>query len=179
MVLSDKVKYLIEKEYEAFKDYMYANSPKEIRDQLGQFFTPASLTIKMLEGYDTFEGHYVLDPCSGSGNLLTGCIIAGCNPKDVFGNDYDPRMVKACRERIRTIPDRLEQYDKAFADELRAKLNDFNDWQIHRGDANDFFCIDEFGPDYKQKLEEHYLEQQNALFPMLTNEQVEFLKEVD
>ena len=134
----------------------------------------------MIEGYDTFENHFVLDPCSGSGNLLAGCIIAGCDPKNIFGNDYDARMVKACRERIKTIPDRLEQYDKEFANKLREKLKDFNDWQIHRGDATDFFCVDEFGPDYRQKLEEHYYEIDDPLGLFgISDIHKEFLKEVD
>jgi len=189
MQLDNKIKNLIIKEYEAFKDYMYANSPKEVRDELGQFFTPASLTTKMIECYKTFENRFVLDATSGSGNLLAGCIIAGCDPSLVFGNDYDARMVKACRERIKTIPDRLEQYDKEFADSLREKLKQFNDWQIHRGDATDFFCIDEFGPDYKDKLIDHWYEanpialmldpDHKALDTWLSQEQVEFLKEVD
>lgn len=45
MKLSDRIRNLITKEYEAFKEQMYANSPKDTRDKLGQFFTPAELTI--------------------------------------------------------------------------------------------------------------------------------------
>lgn len=185
MQLSNETKQLIINEYNEFKKQMYAGSPKDIRDKLGQFFTSADLTIKMIECYDTFENKYILDPTSGSGNLLAGCIIAGAAPDKVFGNDYDTRMVRACRERIRTIPDRLEQYDSKAAAELRSRLKQFNDWQIHRGDATDSFCLDEFGPDYKQKLEEHYYEVNLGPYAVslfgteLTDEQIEFLREVD
>ena len=168
MKLSQQIKDLINKEYEDFKAYMYANSPKEIRDQLGQFFTPASLSIKMLEAYEieTLAEHTIIDPTSGSGNLLAACLIAGADSDKVFGNDYDPRMVKACRERLKNVCDMLGK--------PRIK-----DWQIHRGDATDIFCLTEFGPDYKEKLTQHYLDKEVGLFPMLTKEQEEFLKEVD
>ncbi|MCI6704018.1 MAG: SAM-dependent methyltransferase [Erysipelotrichaceae bacterium] len=185
MKLTNKIINLITTEYNAFKDYMYANSPKDIRDNLGQFFTPSNITIQMLDLYDDLSVSKILDPCSGSGNLLAAAIIAGAGSNKVFGNDYDVRMVRACRERIRTIPDRLETVDKTFADELREKLKSFNDWQIHKGDATDSFCLTYFGPDYKQKLEEHYLNSNigpyafSLLDAELTDEQKEFLREVD
>ena len=184
MKLNNKTKTLITAEYDSFKEYMYANSPKEVRDQLGQFFTPAGATIMMLEKLeDDWSNGNILDPTSGSGNLLSAAIIAGADPNKVFGNDYDARMVGACRERIKTIPDRLEIVDKTFADELREKLKSFNDWQIHKGDATDSFCLTYFGPDYKQKLEEHYLDSSPYAFSLLgaelTDEQKEFLREVD
>ena len=178
MKLSDETKTLIEKEYEDFKKYMYANSPKEIRDQLGQFFTPASLSIKMLEAYDidTFAGHTIIDPTSGSGNLLAAMLIAGADSDKILGNDYDPRMVKACRERLNKVCDMLGKPH-------------IQDWQIHRGDATDIFCLTEFGPDYKYKLIEHYYNElampsfytpsYEEMLSWLSNEQKEFLKEVD
>ena len=186
MKLDNKTKALIITEYDSFKEYMYANSPKEVRDQLGQFFTPAGATIMMLEKLEAdWSNGNILDPTSGSGNLLSAAIIAGADPNKVFGNDYDVRMVRACRERIRTIPDRLETVDKTFADELREKLKSFSDWQIHKGDATDSFCLTYFGPDYKQKLEERYLASNIGLYAFrllgveLTDEQKEFLREVD
>ena len=186
MKLDNKTKALIITEYDSFKEYMYANSPKEVRDQLGQFFTPAGATIMMLEKLEAdWSNGNILDPTSGSGNLLSAAIIAGADPNKVFGNDYDVRMVRACRERIRTIPDRLETVDKTFADELREKLKSFSDWQIHKGDATDSFCLTYFGPDYKQKLEERYLDSNIGLYAFsllgaeLTDEQKEFLREVD
>lgn len=186
MKLDNKTKTLIITEYDSFKEYMYANSPKCVRDQLGQFFTPAGATIMMLEKLEAdWSNGNILDPTSGSGNLLSAAIIAGADPDKVFGNDYDTRMVRACRERIRTIPDRLETVDKTFADKLREKLKSFSDWQIHKGDATDSFCLTYFGPDYKQKLEDHYYEVNLGHYVMcltgneLTDKQEEFLREVD
>jgi SAM-dependent methyltransferase len=167
MKLTKEIKELIIQEYESFKAYMYANSPKDIRDKLGQFFTPALVVIEMLEKLpdDALDGN-ILDPTSGSGNLLAACLIAGADSDKVFGNEYDPVMVKACRERLNNVCKLLGK-------------SQINDWQIHRGDATDSFCLKYFGPDYKQKLEEHYLAEQYSLFPMLTKTQEDFLKEVD
>ena len=58
------------------------------------------------------------------------------------------------------------------------------DWQIHRGDATDSFCITYFGTDYKEKLKQHYLDEAQgdyafSLVSVLTKEQEEFLSEVD
>lgn len=177
MKLNNEIKALIEKEYEDFKEYMYANSPKEIRDELGQFFTPAGAAIQMLEMLpnDALIGN-VLDPTSGSGNLLAAALIAGADSDKVFGNDYDPRMVKACRERLNKVCDMLGKPH-------------IRDWQIHRGDATDAFCLTEFGPDYKNKLIEHYYSESampsfytpsvEEMLTWLSNEQKEFIKEVD
>ena len=178
MQLAESVKQLIIHEYNEFKAFMYANSPKDTRDQLGQFFTPAEITIKMLECYSLVNS-IMLDPTSGSGNLLAACLIAGVPASNLRGNEFDARMVKACRDRLKTLPDRIMAVDKEKALELAKSLESFNDWQIHRGDATDSFCLTYFGPDYKQKLEEHFLEGQHSLFPMLTKDQEEFLKEVD
>lgn len=182
MNIKSEIKNLIKEEYKAFEEQMYTGKTKAERDELAQFFTPPEISIKLLEAYDveSLAGKIIRDPTSGSGNLLAAVIIAGADADKILGNDYDARMVKACRERIKTIPDRLEAIDKKFADELREKLKSFNDWQIHRGDATDSFCLKEFGPDYKQKLEQHYLYDGEAtLFPVLSKEQEEFLREVD
>ena len=167
MNLTNKIKETIQQEYEGFKAFMYANSSKETRDKLGQFFTPASVVIEMLAKLpdDALIGN-ILDPTSGSGNLLAACLIAGADSDKVFGNEYDPIMVVACRERLNKVCDLLGKPH-------------INDWQIHRGDATDSFCLTYFGPDYKQKLEEHLLESQHSMFPMLTKDQEDFLKEVD
>ena len=111
-------------EFNKFKEYMYAGKTKEERDELAQFFTPPEISIKLLELYnvESLINKVIQDPCSGSGNLLVAAIIAGADLDKVLGNDYDAAMVKLCRERIRTIPDRLEEIDKEFANSLRVKL---------------------------------------------------------
>ncbi len=143
----------------------------EKRIALGQFYTPANICIQMLEEFecDTLENKVILDPCCGSGNLLIACLVAGANINNLYGNDYDYDAVALCRRRL----------VMAYKELYNIEPKEFANWQIHRGDATDAFCLTEFGPDYKQKLEEHYLLEQDGLFPMLTNEQEEFLKEVD
>ena len=87
-----------------------------------------------------------------------------CNK--IYGNELDAVAVKLCRKRINRACDILGKPH-------------IQDWQIHKGDALDSFCLQEFGPDYKQRLEQHYLDSQFSLFPMLSKEQEEFLTEVD
>lgn len=168
MIITEEVKQKILEEYEAFKDAMYANKSREEREELGQFFTPPDVTFEMLAllKEDTLAGKKILDPTSGSGNLLAACLIAGADSDKVFGNEYETKMVKLCRDRLNNVCDMLGKPH-------------IRDWQIHKGDATDAFCLKEFGPDYKQKLEEHYLNKQEVLFPMLTEEQEAFLSEVD
>ena len=157
MKLSKETKQLIRKEYEEFKESMYANKSLEERQELDQFFTPPEVSIKLIEELSDLSGN-VLDPTSGSGNLLAAALIAGADPQRVFGNDYDAAMVKLCRERIRTIPDRLEEIDKEFANSLKAKLKDFNDRQIHQGNALQARCLIEFGEEYDNNYNPEYID---------------------
>ena len=147
-------------EFNKFKEYMYAGKTKEERDELAQFFTPPEISIKLLEMYnvESLINKVIQDPCSGSGNLLAAAIIAGADLDKVLGNDYDAAMVKLCRERIKTIPDRLEAVDKDFADELREKLKAFNDWQIHQGNALQARCLIEFGEEYDTNYNPEYID---------------------
>ena len=160
MNLTEEIKNLIITEYKAFEDFMYAGKTKEERDELAQFFTPPEISIKLLEAYNVkdLSGKIILDPTSGSGNLLAAALIAGADSDKIFGNDYDAAMVKLCRERIRTIPDRLEEIDKEFANSLKAKLKDFNDWQIHQGNALQARCLIEFGEEYDTNYNPEYID---------------------
>ena len=170
MKLSNEVKQKIIDilDSKEFMSDLYEGLDDTTREELGQFYTPASICIEMLEMYntETFTGKTILDPCCGSGNLLIAMLIAGADSDKVFGNDYDYRAVRLCRKRVNRACDILGKPH-------------IQDWQIHRGNALDKFCLQEFGPDYKQRLAQHYLDNQYSLFPMLTNEQVEFLSEVD
>lgn len=170
MKLSEDIKRKIRDilDSQEFMSDLYEGLDPEKREELGQFYTPAHICIRMLEKYkvESFEGLTLLDPCCGSGNLLIAALIAGADINNIYGNDYDPVAVKLCRKRLNRACDILG-------------VPHIIDWHIHRGNALDPFCLSEFGPDYKQKLEEHYLEDQYGLFPMLTDEQEEFLKEVE
>ena len=150
MELSSKIKKLIRKEYKAFEDFMYNGKSKEERDALAQFFTPPEISIKLIEELSDLSGN-VLDPTSGSGNLLAAALIAGADASKIFGNDYDATMVELCKNRIKEIPDRLEKVDKVFADKIREELKQFDaDKQIHRGNALHEFALTYFDKDYDE-----------------------------
>ena len=156
---------------------MYAGKSKEERDALQQFFTPADLTIQMLEALDETKEEFiksdVLDPTSGSGNLLSAALLIGARVNGIFGNEYDADMSKLCVNRIRTIPERLinsinnspicefiqQLYNNAIdkqivittANKLKTNLDDFNDWQIHQGNALQTRCLTDFSEEYSGK----------------------------
>ena len=66
MLLTDKQKQDIIAEFNEWKDKMYANKTLEDRQDLGAFFTPPELTIKMIEKFQDLNDD-VLDPYCGRG----------------------------------------------------------------------------------------------------------------
>ena len=136
MKLSKETKQLIRKEYEDFKESMYAGKSLEERQELDQFFTPPEVSIKLIEELSDLSGN-VLDPTSGSGNLLAAALIAGADSDKVFGNDYDETMVKFCRERLNKVCDILGKPH-------------IRDWQIHQGNALHKFALTYFDEDYDE-----------------------------
>ncbi len=136
MKLSKETKALIRKEYEEFKELMYANKSLKERQELDQFFTPPEISIRLIEELSDLSGN-VLDPTSGSGNLLAAALIAGADSDKVFGNDYDETMVKLCRERLNKVCDMIGK--------PRIK-----DWQIHQGNALHKFALTYFDEDYEE-----------------------------
>ena len=136
MKLSKEVKALIRKEYEEFKESMYAGKSLKERQELDQFFTPPEISIRLIEELSDLSGN-VLDPTSGSGNLLAAALIAGADVDKVFGNEYDETMVKLCRERLNKVCDLLNKPH-------------IKDWQIHQGNALHRFAITYFGEDYEE-----------------------------
>jgi SAM-dependent methyltransferase len=170
MTLTEEVKNKIIEilDSQEFKSDLYEGLSEKKREELGQVYTPGKVCIQMLESFscDSLISKTILDPACGSGNLLIACLIAGADSNKIYGNEIDPVAVKLCRKRVNRACDLLD----------KPKIND---WQIHRGDATDSFCLKYFSADYKQKLEQHYLDKQYSLFPMLTKEQEEFLSEVD
>ena len=144
MKLSKEVKALIRKEYEEFKESMYANKSLEERQELDQFFTPPEISIKLIEELSDLSGN-VLDPTSGSGNLLAAALIAGADSDKVFGNEYDATMVKLCRERLNKVCDMLGKPH-------------IQDWQIHQGNALQARCLIEFGEEYDTNYNPEYID---------------------
>lgn len=133
MKLSVEIKEAIKKEYNEFKESMYAGKSLAERQELDQFFTPPEISILLIEELSDLTGN-ILDPTCGSGNLLAACLIAGADPEKVFGNDYDLVMVKECRARLQRINRKVK------------------DWQIHHGDATDPRCLTDFSPGYQYKV---------------------------
>ena len=147
MYIKPEIKQLIIDEYESFKNKMYAESPEEIRTKLGQFFTPADVSLQMLEllETDSLSGREIIDPTSGSGNLLAAALIAGADSDKVFGNEYDRRMVNACKERLNKVCDLLGKPR-------------IQDWQIHQGNALQARCLIEFGKEYDNNYNPEYID---------------------
>ena len=135
MKLSEDVKNKIVEilDSKEFMTDLYAGLGDEKRKELGQFYTPAKICIKMIEkfSFDTLENKTILDPCCGSGNLLIACLIAGADSDKIFGNEYDEVAVKLCRKRSNRACDILGKPH-------------IKKWQIHKGDALDSFCLQEF-----------------------------------
>ena len=99
MKLTDGQKKAIEKEYNEWKDKMYANKSLEERQDFGQFFTPPELTIRMLEKFDSLDDD-ILDPTCGAGGLLAATIMAGADPKRCYGIELDAEVYKIAVERL-------------------------------------------------------------------------------
>ena len=165
MKLSKEVKALIRKEYEEFKESMYANKSLEERQELDQFFTPPEISIKLIEELSDLSGN-VLDPTSGSGNLLAAALIAGADSDKVFGNEYDATMIKLCRERLNKVCDMLGKPH-------------IKDWQIHQGNALQARCLIEFGKEYDTNYNPEYIDDLKYAQSYEHDEEQTFLGETD
>ena len=126
MKISKQIKQQILNEYNRWVDKQYAGKSQEERSELGQYFTPAELTIQMIEKFDNLDGT-ILDPCAGCGGLLAACIIAGADPNNIYGIELDPEILKLCQERLCAMG--------------------VPKWHIHLGDALVPECY-EFSEDY-------------------------------
>ena len=102
MQLNDNRKKAIINEFNQWKEKMYANKTLAERQDLGAFFTPPELSIKMLEKFNDLEGS-VLDPTCGAGNLLAAAIMAGADPKEVYGIELDPEILEIARSRLEPL----------------------------------------------------------------------------
>lgn len=145
MKLSEEIKLEIKKEFEDFKHKMYDGKTLEERKKLDQFFTPPQVSIPLLENLETVKGIDILDPTSGSGNLLAAALIAGANSQRVFGNEYDATMVKLCKERLNKVCDILGKPH-------------IQDCQIHQGNALQARCLIEFDKEYDNNYNPEYID---------------------
>lgn len=120
-----------------FKRDQYEGLDEKTRKELGQFYTPARVCIRMIEKFkcDTLKGKTILDPTCGSGNLLIACLLAGADSDKVFGNEYDARAVKLCKDRLKRTCEILG-------------IPNVPDANIHRGNALQARCLTEFDQTY-------------------------------
>lgn len=147
MRLAEEIKQEIRKEFTEFQQQMYAGKTIEERKKLDQFFTPADISIKMIENFevDSLTGKKILDPTCGSGNLLAACLIAGADSDKVFGNELDKTMLNACRRRLNKICRELGKPEIPYH-------------HLHRGDATDPRCLTVFSSAYRWKSKEEQTE---------------------
>ena len=154
MKLSEEVKNkiieILDSDY--FKNSLYVDAngnelDKTKRDELGQFYTPGKICIKMIEKFkwETLSGKNILDPTVGSGNLLIACLIAGADSDKIFGNEYDADIIPTCRNRINKACDILGKPH-------------IQDWQIHQGNALQARCLIEFGEEYDTNYNPEYID---------------------
>ena len=91
----------INEEYEAFVQKQYAGKTLKERQELGQFFTPPELTVKLLEKLDIKEDETLLDPCLGAGGLLAAAIVLGkVKPENCYGIELDQKILDIAKERL-------------------------------------------------------------------------------
>ena len=100
MKLTKKQKNAIKSEFKQWTETQYAGKDKKERQKLGQFFTPPSLTIKMIEKFDAIKDKDILDPTVGAGGLLAACILAGADPKRCYGIELDPEVLEIAKKRL-------------------------------------------------------------------------------
>ena len=100
MKLNIETKEKIQAEYDAWQAEQYAGKDKKERQKLGQFFTQPVLTIKMIEKFDSVKDKDILDPTVGAGGLLAGCILAGADPKRIYGIELDPEVLEIAKKRL-------------------------------------------------------------------------------
>jgi type I restriction-modification system DNA methylase subunit len=99
MILSEEQKQAITNEYNQFVEVQYAGKTKKERQELGAFFTPPQLTIRMIEKFTNLEGT-ILDPTCGAGGLLAAVILAEADPTKCYGIELDPAIANVAKERL-------------------------------------------------------------------------------
>lgn len=70
------------------------------RKRLGQFFTGIGLGRVLAALAHAQNARSIIDPMSGSGDLLAACLELGVNPKVISGIEIDPATHALCKARI-------------------------------------------------------------------------------
>lgn len=103
MILDETTKEKIRQEHAEWVDRQYAGKTVDERKALAQYFTPPEIAIRLLEKFDTVVDKDILDPASGAGGLLAACILAGADPRRVYGIEIDENIAKGARERLAAL----------------------------------------------------------------------------
>lgn len=141
MILTQTIKDAINGEFNNWVEHQYANRSAEERQKSAQFYTPPEITFALLEKFESVEDKDILDPASGCGGLLAACIIAGADPKRVYGVEIDPDIVKISKERLAALgvpPENIQ-----LANALSPSSYDFseeNQITVQRSYLKHVFC---------------------------------------
>jgi len=79
--------------------YEHANHlNKDSQQELGSFYTPKELALKMAKMLKLKSKCKVLDPCCGKGNLFVAVLetYSFISNEDLYGVDIDPEAIKFC-----------------------------------------------------------------------------------
>lgn len=152
MKLPDDIKQKIQEEYQEWELHQYAGKDKTTRAKLGQFFTPPPLSIKMLEKFDSVKDKDILDPTCGAGGLLVACILAGADPKRIYGIELDKDIREVCLKRLcpMGVPENNIKLGNALDDDAyefkqdREVIHDQNAVEILEDDVKFTFNILKF-----------------------------------
>ena len=152
MTLNDDIKAKIQAEYDAWQSKQYAGKDKKTRQTKAQFFTPPALTIKMLEKFDSVKDKDILDPTCGAGGLLVACILAGADPKRIYGIELDKDIREVCLKRLcpMGVPENNIKLGNALDDDAyefkqdREVTHDQNAVEIREDDVKFTFNILKF-----------------------------------
>lgn len=123
MKLDEKTKDKIRQEHAEWVDRQYGEKSTEERKALAQYYTPPEITIRLLEKFETVKDKNILDPASGCGGLLAACVIAGADPKRVYGIEIDGDIVKISQERLSRLG--VPTDNIRFGDALQASSYNF------------------------------------------------------
>lgn len=91
----------------------------ERRKRLGQYFTGTGLGRVLASLAGVSKTHSILDPMSGSGDLLASCVELGATPSSMGAIEIDPIALKSCEQRL---PDTASVLGSAFDPEVLGKL---------------------------------------------------------